>query len=103
MPVASVNGLKNACSSAAVQLPPHVLTMIVRVCAIVRSVTIRGPAAAAATALRKVRRLMTVLLLRAAIITNVPSTLRQPLRPRFQIVAQPPQRLGGLADIGCAA
>ena len=51
MPVASVNGLKKAASSAAVQLPPQVLTKIVRVCAIVRSVTISGPPnAAAATA-----------------------------------------------------
>ena len=50
MPVASVNGLKNAASSAAVQLPPQVLTKIVRVWAIVRSVTISGPAVAAVAA-----------------------------------------------------
>src|SRR5437867_3821732 len=65
MPVASVNGLKKAASSAAVQLPPQVLTNIVRVWAIVRSVTINGPAAAAvavaANPLRNVRRRMVVL------------------------------------------
>src|SRR5467141_4318033 len=68
MPVASVNGLKKAASSAAVQLPPQVLTKIVRVWAIVRSVTISGPAAAAVTVeanpLRNVRRRMVVLLRR---------------------------------------
>src|ERR671923_2850324 len=61
MPVASVNGLKKAASSAAVQLPPHVLTKIVRVWAIVRCVTMSGPAdaaVAAANPLRNVRRRM---------------------------------------------
>src|ERR1700741_592025 len=65
MPVWSVNGLKKAASSAAVQLPPQVLTKIVRVCAIDRSVMMSGPTdaavAAAATPLRNVRRRMVIL------------------------------------------
>src|SRR5262245_30075761 len=56
MPVCSVNGLNRAASSAAVQLPPQVLTVIVRVWAMVRSVMIRGLARAAAAPLINARR-----------------------------------------------
>src|ERR1043165_6140705 len=58
-PVAPLNGLKNAASSAAVQLPPQVLTYSVRVCARAVEVSIRGARVAlAAVPARNRRRLV---------------------------------------------
>src|SRR5687767_14636237 len=58
MPVFSVNGLKNAASSAAVQLPPHVLTLSVLSCAAARRAATGASAAAAAVVFRNVLRFM---------------------------------------------